>query len=643
MVLSASAVNIDNLFAGDNTNFEGGTVGQWFGWSGAPAPLAPGFESEYCLHVQVNATAANPWDNQIAYDFPATLEPETYHLKFMAKGTGTIQPVLQSESYGDQVYGPEFNLTDEWQEFTAVMVVTATTDIQFRINYGKATEVFMDNIEFGLEEKIIPADDYYLYNVEAGAFLAGGNDWGTRASLKEHGYKFGLASVEGGYTLDSYTYNNATDHFLGTNGYVDAPAATWTIKPAGKYTDPVSEKEYVTYTISNNGNFVGNQDGNFVSAELTDGKAAAAQWVLISKNDLLDAFNIATQDYQVDATFLIDVPNFSRNHKVDGNVNPWQVSADCTNKNLSGGDNTNMCAESWHSTFDIYQEINDVPNGYYTLSIQGFCRQDADDTTPFYFYINDAKQPVDLLTGTENSMGEASAAFTNGLYYQKPLTVQVTDGKLRVGIKNETNTTMWAIWDNFELSYSPVDPSVETMDNVLVGANGQVVPVSVEVGSKASVVTPFDADAVAQALGVTDLRFAYKFAINASTAYSLDDVVYLPETGYRNINGDVCDEDGAAVGVNVLANGKIIVTPISLPAATAPAMNVYDVFVANDTAYLLTTQITFEDSDPDGATSINNLKANVEGGIIYDLTGRKVSSVKAGQVYIVNGKKVLLK
>lgn len=53
---------------------------------------------------------------------------------------------------------------------------------------------------------------YYLYNIEAKAFIIGANDWGTQASLsKEYGYQFKLESVGNGEIRLSNRANNSND------------------------------------------------------------------------------------------------------------------------------------------------------------------------------------------------------------------------------------------------------------------------------------------------------------------------------------------------------------------------------------------------------------------------------------------------
>ncbi|MCQ2196722.1 MAG: hypothetical protein MJZ60_04275, partial [Bacteroidaceae bacterium] len=164
----------------------------------------------------------------------------------------------------------------------------------------------------------------------------------------------------------------------------------------------------------------------------------------------------------IDATFMIKAANFNRSQYTQAADAAWTVEAGCTNKNLTGGANENMCAESFHSPFNIHQVI-DVPNGVYALIAQGFYRQDgADNDNMPVFYANEETQQLPLKTGAENSMADASKSFTNGEYTISPIFVKVEDGKLDLGVKNE-NASLWCIWDNFELSYYGAEADVETL------------------------------------------------------------------------------------------------------------------------------------------------------------------------------------
>ena len=50
--------------------------------------------------------------------------------------------------------------------------------------------------------------------------------------------------------------------------------------------------------------------------------------------------------------------------------------------------------------------------------------------------------------------------------------------------------------------------------------------------------------------------------------------------------------------------------------------------------------VTFGQAD---LTGINNVESENGANVIYDLTGRKINEINAAGIYIVNGKKVLVK
>jgi hypothetical protein len=280
---------------------------------------------------------------------------------------------------------------------------------------------------------------YYIYNVGSGKYLGAGNSWGTQASLIQHPEYITIAEVGGKYTFESRVSNGSTSHYFNGSYMDNGTAIQLTIEDNGTY--------YVL--TADNTNYYG-YDGSttVLSGTLTDKTSANAQWKIISEADMKSSLSTATVDEPVDATFLILDPNFGRNNR---DYEKWTFTA--SNKN-NHGDNTNFCVESWHATFTMKQTIADVPNGVYGLTAQGFYRQDGTDNDNLpYFFINSAKATFPLKTGSENSMTNASVSFTNGLYTIDPIYVKVTEGSIELGAKNEVNTALWCIWDNFVLTY----------------------------------------------------------------------------------------------------------------------------------------------------------------------------------------------
>ncbi len=195
-----------------------------------------------------------------------------------------------------------------------------------------------------------------------------------------------------------------------------------------------------------------------------------------------------------------------------------EVSGKCNNKNLRGGLDAFPCAESYHSIFDFQQVVNNVPDGIYSISLNGFCRlDDANETSvPAEIYMNDVSTPLqnikddgispdDAVDGvncyitqdswqsndlfadnstktpagydlpdqttinengwyTPNGMTGASIAFSADRY-KATVYGLVQGGKMTIGVRNLKSTTVWALWSNFKLTYE--GKNAEACGNVL--------------------------------------------------------------------------------------------------------------------------------------------------------------------------------
>lgn len=191
-----------------------------------------------------------------------------------------------------------------------------------------------------------------------------------------------------------------------------------------------------------------------------------------------------SQDAGTDYTSIVINPDFELG--TDG----WQG----TPPPAIGGTDTNLSAEIWNATFDVYQTITGLPNGYYEMTIQGFYRvgdgtNDAskaaaaraagNEVLNAAYYLNDASGRLMSIFNSDythtsntiyntsagldingttyyvpNNMSRAAACFAEGEYTNAPIRALVTDGTLRIGIsKSVGNSQDWAIWDNVTLTY----------------------------------------------------------------------------------------------------------------------------------------------------------------------------------------------
>lgn len=325
-------------------------------------------------------------------------------------------------------------------------------DIQYRENvvsqnvgYNQPPHLSYDPaIKFGIFDisfkKDLDEGTYYMKHQDTGKYLLAGQSWGTRAILGTAGFDVKLTLVDDyTYTVDTKISNGSAKHFLSdaVEPYVDDAAASLSIK-----------KSASAYTVHGaNGFLTPDADGNLVYESLT-----RTRWQFLTREQMIANLKTSAEQAPADATFLIKNPNFGRN---DQRYSEWKWSSDCTNKNNSG-DETNFCVESWHSTFTFSQTLTDIPDGNYTLTAQGFYRPDEGGDTHAVLFAGDESTPlpaIDSEDATPNSMKDASAVFTAGLYNVEPIAFHVSGGTVTIGVRNTVSTTDWCIWDNFQLTY----------------------------------------------------------------------------------------------------------------------------------------------------------------------------------------------
>ena len=280
--------------------------------------------------------------------------------------------------------------------------------------------------------------DYFLYNIGSQMFLTDGMDWGAHATADHAGRKITFAEVASGkYSIytQSYSVNNSVEAkagYMTTNGYLDTGTndANWEFSPVSVdgytnvYTIKNSDTQYLHFNADDCRVNVGESTNNNYS-----------YWIIVPKT---------ARDAVGDYTYYLMNTDMNR---------PWErkVWAGLDNNNQIGGNAANRCAERYHAIVDVSQTIAaSVPNGRYKVYAQGFWRQDGSSAGPD-FYANSDKNTLGSLTGTENSMTDASTSFSAGKYVNSVETF-VSDGKLKVGI-NITANNQWVIFDNFTLDY----------------------------------------------------------------------------------------------------------------------------------------------------------------------------------------------
>ena len=406
------------------------------------------------------AGAADP--NALQYTYTAVLSDNE-------KGIIDIEVVTDKPANARDLF-TTVNV-EEARIYTVTIIGTSMTD---------GTDTWTDSNVYNTSW-IIPAASeietgvYYIQNRGAGTYIVGANDWGTRASLAAHAIDLNITNVGGAYQINSGISNGNNSQFLGHGLFVDSNPEDWTFTKVGasaytiSYNDNGTEKYLVAASTA----------AGAVINTTNDPMDEMAQWFIISKQDYID--NIATAGYG-DLTPLVLDWDFGRNNT---RKPAWQGNP------AIGGDNANMCAEKYNTTFDVYQIVEGLPEGRYQVRAQAFyrdgypgdaaaARNAGTEAHIAYLYaqgVNEVSQPVmsifdDAPSAQDgnngfntqaggwyvpNSMNEASAAFKAGKYKNTMVEEVVVDGsgQLRIGIKKDVKGRNgdWAIFDTFELQY----------------------------------------------------------------------------------------------------------------------------------------------------------------------------------------------
>lgn len=320
-------------------------------------------------------------------------------------------------------------------------------------------------------EPVVADGTYYIKNVATGKYLAGGSWWGTHAVVTDYGLDFNVALADGKYTLDSNVAEKATKNYL--NGeYIDGYSFGWTLIAAKTSADADA------VIISNGGNNLTAQEGGLVTLDTS--VEDNAKWVFVSVDEfnaaLMAELATATEEDGKDATMLVKAQNFGRN---DLRNSAWEGAPGIGG---AGNDaNANSNAQQFNCTYDVNQTLT-VPNGKYTVEIQGFYRNGdiapaaaahVGDTEQLLatLYANSAETQLPSIFSGAGTIEEGSTAdgiegqfpnnqtqaghfFNAGAYNVVLENVIVVDGKLKIGVKkSEAVANDWTCFDNVRLTY----------------------------------------------------------------------------------------------------------------------------------------------------------------------------------------------
>ena len=343
--------------------------------------------------------------------------------------------------------------------------------------------------------------EFYLYNVATGLWLQNNNTvkdgWATAVNVGTRGLPITLEKT-GPKTFklrSTFRGGNGVSNKIGDAGllYWDMPAenvGAWDISPADNF------QSIHGYWLECDAMVLG-ADNNL----LTTDKNKNSVWQLVTREErIADAKAKASVEHPVDVTWLIDAPDLTTKnttYKLDFTAAPHTEHS-----TYQGGWNivkANTIQEFWNTqTFDYHQTINGLPNGTYKFSVRGYYRDGSSETRDYTmygygadkfangteqlratYYANGTSAPImSLYAGAKtapeegfsfqaereggqgsglyvpNTPHEANYALWKGNYQNAEITVTVTDGTLKFGVRKEAGVVDdWCVISDFSLKY----------------------------------------------------------------------------------------------------------------------------------------------------------------------------------------------
>lgn len=317
----------------------------------------------------------------------------------------------------------------------------------------------------------------FLRNRATGRYLMNGGWWGTHAVVGNYGKDMYIKSLPNGkYKLTS-KYGEFSD-----DGYIDKGSGV------GIQEFTIIEHEgYKIFSYDNNGTqkaltandptyFNDNPLYRYATMAALDVNDKHQQWEIVTKAQMNAEIAKATPTNPVNVTHLVKAANFDRNDWNEHGAWVFTITSGDDNKvkdqGIQGIDNDPYCnfnrsvktqkyLTSSKNQWDCYQQLTDLPPGYYHVSCQGF--EKATQNTYFYAWSNPEgsyKEEKVLLARHATLVSEdptgAGRAFDEGKFVNTLPIIKVgTDGFLCIGVKKIDNnaTSGWMVFDNFQLIY----------------------------------------------------------------------------------------------------------------------------------------------------------------------------------------------
>lgn len=529
-------------------------------------------------------------------------------------------------------------------------------------DYPEVTSIYDGNV---------PAEgEFFLYNVQLNKWL-GDNDrnkvygWTSHAEVTDRGRQFGFIKNGDEWQIDPHMGHN---HSLRTDGlWMDTDGAYhgWTLTP---YTIADGKVAYKISGLKDNGSesYLATNAGG----DMDEAQHYNELWQLVTREQRLAMeAKTATQENPANFAWAINGGNFP---VADDFWNTeWQHTFDGGN-NVNAGDGglptwymCNRAFESWNSnSYNVSYEMTNMPNGTYQLTLQGYYRDgsiqnfgtmhtDGTEVLRAFYFANDVEAPfMSIIAGgadeksdnryyynadgkwVPDNLQAASAIFFEGGYWNEPITFEVTDGKITLGIKKEGDSQNgnWTVFDTFTLKYLGDSRFIDTQYGKTEDTNQPAVAVKALAQNASTVfVDKYNYNNVEITI-VDENGDAAAAVVDTDDNYALEAGVY-PYVTTCNVTTLILDQD--------LADGEYTITFPAGCLVQGEGAN----FEFNQADVVKLMKV--DNSNPAKLVRVSTVNgiSNVESAAtkrIYNLQGVEVKNATRG-LYIINGKKYIVK
>ncbi|MCF0196789.1 MAG: hypothetical protein HUK03_06085 [Bacteroidaceae bacterium] len=322
--------------------------------------------------------------------------------------------------------------------------------------------------------------DYYLYNVATGTWLGDNHTttdrYTSRAELSTRGIEFEITRYSTGYQINPKLGNN---HSLNaSNLYMDTSSdiTVW------KLTKTVNEAPNCFIISASSYRLGADSNGKIINSAATRNA-----WQLVSREERMEvATRQATKETPADLSWAVYGATFP---VADERKSWWQGP---WGNNAYTGDGYYRCNRVWEiwgvREMEIYQELNDLPNGCYTVGAQATYSptaaadlslehynafKDGTEPTAGYVFANEQQTPMTNIYELASTSSKANLCTKDlGGVFVPDGTVQVSNhvfqgnarcadipvvvnkGRLRLGFGVKAGTgKSWITYDNATLHY----------------------------------------------------------------------------------------------------------------------------------------------------------------------------------------------